>query len=204
MKTDNELIAEFMGLKYSREVDEDRSDCGGIYEKVTYYSYHPIPVDDYGDQVYVNREGLVEGQILKEGPLRYDSSWDWLMPVVEKINKLDDQIHLSIRGIELIRTIRKYVSMVQIKDAHMYIVEFIKWHNELPKPKDVFDTGAILPEHQPEPFDGSAELDTPEEALAKIANRQEKEESQDELVPEKLKNNKEALVDHIKNKLSKQ
>ena len=61
----------------------------------------------------------------------YESSWDMLMPVVEKINKLDDQIHLSIRGIELIRTIRKYVSMVQIKDAHLYIVEFIKWHNSL-------------------------------------------------------------------------
>jgi len=133
MKTDNWLIAEFMGMKYSKEVDEDRSDCGGIYEKVTYYSYHPIPVDDYGDQVYVNREGLIEGQILKEGPLKYDSSWDWLIPVVEKIEK-EKGIQIAIYPVACeIYYFGKCLTNItedsKISAIYKAVVEFIKWFN---------------------------------------------------------------------------
>lgn len=61
---------------------------------------------------------------------KYHESWDWLMPVFQSIKRLQDETHFDKRGEELIKTIDKYICLVQIKDAHMYIVEFIKWHNE--------------------------------------------------------------------------
>lgn len=73
MKTDNELIAEFMGEVLT---DEDHA--------------HNLTLDQ----------------------LPYRTNWNWLMPVVEKINRLDDQIHLNIRGIELIRTHRKRLETI--------------------------------------------------------------------------------------------
>jgi hypothetical protein len=103
MKTDNELIAEFMGLK------------------VTDY---PIQYSDRVEHHY-----YMDGDD-REIDLDYDTSWDWLMPVVEKIKKCgyDD------RGFELLKTIDHYLVMVQIADVHMYVAEFIKWYNNQPKP----------------------------------------------------------------------
>jgi len=82
MKTDNELIAKFMGM------------IQNPYDKKSFSK----------EQFYVFEDGEHLG--VWEYPA-FHTSWDWIMPVVEKINRLDDQIHLSIRGIELIRTIRK-------------------------------------------------------------------------------------------------
>jgi len=58
----NKLIAEFMGLSHCSE------------------GWITIP--------YHGREEVAEEEIVDE--LRYHTSWDWLMPVVEKINDLTD------------------------------------------------------------------------------------------------------------------
>jgi hypothetical protein len=74
-------------------------------------------------------------------PHRYDSSWDWLMPVVEKIAKnYDISIRYfdtdcacyinkqSIEGADICSYGNFEPSIVNVYKA---VVEFIKWHNEL-------------------------------------------------------------------------
>ena len=53
----------------------------------------------------------------------YDSSWDWLMPVVEKIRTINrgsasSEIYLAI-------------SKVDRLSAHEEVVNFIKWYNKV-------------------------------------------------------------------------
>lgn len=104
MKTDNEIIAEFMGL----DVD--------------------------GDNV---TDGTIETTI---GKLKYSTSWDWLMPVVEKINEtiypeLNERIdviiyrrtcHINDRQQIIIETTGKNM----LDCTYKAVVEFIKWHNQ--------------------------------------------------------------------------
>ena len=56
--------------------------------------------------------------------LKYHTSWDWLMPVVEKIYNIP-------KGNPLIED-RLTVSLISadIKFTHELIIEFIKWYNE--------------------------------------------------------------------------
>ena len=111
-KTDNELIAEFMGWKQS-----DGND--GVFHKGVWY-----------DQNFDHYDAL-----------KFDTSWDWLMPVVEKIDKLYREDFPP--GEEFVRRIlqkedpidRHYIDVIalplstSIKEAHKAVVEFIKWHN---------------------------------------------------------------------------
>lgn len=113
MKTDNELIAEFMGAEFVRKPDIFYPDR---YNETYIFQGHP-------------GNWRVEKEIrshLTEPMLCYHTDWDWLMPVVEKINKVDI---IDMRREQLQETIWRYVSKVQILDAHMYVVEFIKWYN---------------------------------------------------------------------------
>ena len=82
--SDNEMIAEFMGVDY-------------------------VDIDTYLEN---NKE------------LQYHTSWDWLMPVAEKIYKergLDDEIVLMIRD---------SVAELNIESMYKTIVEFIKQYND--------------------------------------------------------------------------
>src|SRR5688572_8321381 len=77
MKTDNELIAEFMG----------------VYEtKDSFDSYgHDIPCYYTDNGIYRTRTLTVPGKTFSDfcKAAQYHTSWDWLMPVVEKIHALD-------------------------------------------------------------------------------------------------------------------
>ena len=60
----------------------------------------------------------------------YHSSWDWLMPVVEKIYSSNEYVKYkdTMSGIfneEPVRINSKYISV-----THEAVVEFIKWYNE--------------------------------------------------------------------------
>lgn len=103
--TDNELIAEFMGLPLTKKVV---AFTGGMRtEPFQRWKYH--------------------------------ESWDWLMPVLEKIQALG--YDYTVKGIgkeDTIVTIycdtytsnRKKVSMVAIEAYYQSVVEFIKWYNQ--------------------------------------------------------------------------
>lgn len=79
--------------------------------------------------------------------LKYHSSWDWLMPVVEKIIDIDitpapnwtgyrieivPRGYVKISGVFPMAPIFKNVSIEGslIKATWLAVVEFIKWHNE--------------------------------------------------------------------------
>lgn len=110
--TDNELIAEFMGAKSRKIITMDE----------TFIVY------DFGAHTYE-----VDG-------LNYDKSWDWLMPVVEKIELLQYEFEIASSGTQIISTaysegdyydeFTTYDSKEETKIQVVYkaIVKFVKWH----------------------------------------------------------------------------
>lgn len=76
--------------------------------------------------------GGVELMQLTINDCRYHSSWDWLMPVVEKIRLLWDDTKLDLQLLEehsdasRIRDLRVWAERGSVWLA---VVEFIKWYN---------------------------------------------------------------------------
>jgi hypothetical protein len=90
---DNKLIAEFMG------------------------GY--TPYEKFGD----NTEYYYKGKYVKLENMEFHKSWDWLMPVLKKINL---QIHPDTYGLwRMINTPTEY----PIEKVHAQAVYFIKEHN---------------------------------------------------------------------------
>jgi Pyruvate/2-oxoacid:ferredoxin oxidoreductase delta subunit len=91
----NEAITLFMGYKFTYLSEEDFSDIGGLETKCKIYSKIPLEVDYSLDSIhwrddrdkffFVTLSGWDINPAINE--LKYNSSWDWLMPVVEKIEK---------------------------------------------------------------------------------------------------------------------
>lgn len=79
---------------------------------------------------------------LEPKEMQYHSSWDWLMPVVDKIRMLeiveDFNINITcdvcIEGISNL-SIHIYVegNSTTLKTTYKAVVEFIKWHNKQEK-----------------------------------------------------------------------
>ena len=90
---DNKLIALFMGL------EEDGVD-GYLVDMDKDYGY----------------------QVIHESCFLYDSSWDWLMPVVKKIYQLglDNESALLVRDA---------VTEANLDNTYQAVVEFIKTYN---------------------------------------------------------------------------
>lgn len=132
MIENNKLIAEFMGLKV---ISKDE------------YLKHP-----QHETLNVNEYSIIEYQ-------RYHKSWDWLMPVVEKIESLnlgdntlktifsEEDVYLNssvsfsimykecyINFFGEMKVYENWISVTEcdskIKAAYTAVVEFIKWYNE--------------------------------------------------------------------------
>lgn len=113
-KADNELIAEFMGISFDESgqcTDPERKYCWrpGCYD--------PLRVEH----------------------LQYDTSWNWLMPAVEKIDSmmpainipddlgsLRDGTHLSDRYME----VAALPIATPMPEVYTAVVAFIKWYNQ--------------------------------------------------------------------------
>ena len=97
---DNKLIAEFMGATY-------------ITAK------QPNP---YWENVPDN------GQYLDTKRLKYHSSWDWLMPVVEKIQEVvgDNE---ELFETDMFESLINTIPYANIEDSFKVVIEFIKWYN---------------------------------------------------------------------------
>jgi len=122
----NKLIAEFMGAKY----DKDTSFC-----------MHP-------NDLWLPIHGVVNYKTTESGSgktLHYHSSWDWLMPVVEKIESmLHDDIVITIEYKDcLIPVVAGTFKTdndgfdIHIKGAeskinavYQAVIEFITWYNK--------------------------------------------------------------------------
>ena len=109
---DNKLIAEFMGVKPTILGDE-----------ITYEMYGAI------DCI---KDGLDEQHFFLEEELMFHDSWDWLMPVVEKIESLG--YVFTIQGGkaeygEMISKTRCIIAEGKLSSTYKAAVEFIKEYN---------------------------------------------------------------------------
>lgn len=129
----NKLIAEFRGGKY---VDE----C--LMEFEDFYAVKEIVE---GDFIYTNCFD-------SDNELQFHSSWDWLMPVVEKIESLEgldvlgfcsfakEPYSVDIKAfstcINVYGTASHKPSIsfkrvgTKLENTYLAVVEFIKWYNE--------------------------------------------------------------------------
>ena len=110
------LIAEFMGYKVMKE-------------------------NDFLNYNYPKNTNL--DNIMIDVAMTYHKSWDWLMPVVEKIEGLAiekyNPIKVEINGTSTyikkaseprFNISRAYSVKSRIQATHKAVVEFIKWYNE--------------------------------------------------------------------------
>ena len=112
MKTDNELIAEFMGFK--------------PYHDSRYGEMWPDPS---------RKDNPVVMAML------YEKSWDWLMPVVEKIATINpvQQVSVSTLKTRIWFSVSSKESFIEAQGKSMInkcyntVVEFIKWYNQQSK-----------------------------------------------------------------------
>lgn len=107
----NVLIAEFMGF-----VKEDK-----FYKYIEWDENS----DDFGGQFYIEPQNMY-----------FNTSWDWIMPVVEKINEIDN---FKFRVEVCYKSCYIWDGDVQISvwgncestiiAVYKAVVEFIKWYN---------------------------------------------------------------------------
>jgi len=64
--------------------------------------------------------------------LQYDQSWDWLMPVIQKIKQLQwDSVKNYDLGFEADLVLRLEI-WTPIEQVWKAVIDFIKWHNSQP------------------------------------------------------------------------
>jgi|ERR1035437_2115565 hypothetical protein len=107
----NKLIAEFVG----KEVPHTQMTFAG--NRITTY----VKVSDLGDEDW------------KRVMLCYHSSWNYLMPVVEKILKTDTGT-LDVYSLYVSDSLRT----ANINDVFEAVIDYIKWYNKY-KSKNVSD-----------------------------------------------------------------
>ena len=91
-------------------------------------------VTDYNDEFLRDKKGTWED-------VKYHSSWDWLMPVVEKIESLSCNVNIINKYCQIIRfeggapRFQKSItdSQTKIENTWLAVVEFIKWYNQTKK-----------------------------------------------------------------------
>ena len=97
---DNKLIAEFMGL------------------------------DSFKDSLASLHQGKINVDVDVYEQAQYHTSWDWLMPVVEKCLEKHNNL---INGRDVIDTsyssIAQALQVVSLKETYKAVVEFIKEYN---------------------------------------------------------------------------
>jgi hypothetical protein len=136
---DNKIIAEFMGLKQSKWP-------GGELlwvQKSFIENFHDV--EDY----LVESKFDWENSLPQCKELLYHISWDWLMPVVEKIEEIYDYYHghIDVHIVSNSCTIKStnfesdysdsepphhfntYTLGSKLKSTYIAVVEFIKWYN---------------------------------------------------------------------------
>lgn len=116
--SDNELIAEFMGAKYQKR------------------SFFPL-TSWRGDWFFIFTESDGREWIRQKEELEYDTSWDWLMPVVEKCEQINDEKQKQFPEYKSLDdptgwrawSYRHITLSTNINRVHEDVVEFIKFYN---------------------------------------------------------------------------
>ncbi len=130
MKTEtenNKLIAKFMGnttirinVPFEYDLGEELPTSGNLCKSIA----------DAEEEVRTEiDEGVITGyEVSMEAP-EYDTSWDWLMPVVEKCFEREEgarNVHMNLNDALI---------TINISEVYKAVVEFIKWYNNIPEPE---------------------------------------------------------------------
>jgi hypothetical protein len=117
----NKLIAYFMSAEKCEWYDDFNNNCKGL---------------------------RIDGELYPENRLQYHSSWDWLMPVTEKIENIDFSVHIGngfycsiskfenddnpFDGVYISSEVDPIYGKVdsKIKGVWLAVIEFIKWYNQ--------------------------------------------------------------------------
>lgn len=112
MKTDNELIAEFIGYERSREPWEN------------------------DEHAYTMKLNPVWNKWVIPSNMCFNTSWDWLMPVVEKIESIEGVRFIIERNKVVVLTYAVHpeyfcrkTTETKLTTIYNAVVEFIKWYN---------------------------------------------------------------------------
>ncbi len=128
----NKLIAEFMSLEKVKEYDDEDN-----------WFYVP-------DRLHLNNEFSYKNEVdyTKSNMLPYNCSYDWLMPVVEKIEKLGETKDTYGKLVDITTTYIKISKgcangdftidlklpanskLSKLEALYKAVVLFIKWYNE--------------------------------------------------------------------------
>jgi hypothetical protein len=109
----NKLIADFMGFEYNGtdSFGNDNYRIPDVYREF----FHCSHFDN----------------------LHFDRSWEWLMPVIFKINKnhncitiKGDYIKLEVRSINRLSRTSRFNKYGEIGAAYRTVTEFMTWYNE--------------------------------------------------------------------------
>lgn len=128
----NKLIAEFMGQPTMIWNDPDPIE-GNDY-RVVYFKElcDRTALIQYGVGE-INSEAEVFLSELEDINLKYHTSWDWLIPVMKKIDSIANE-EMDFSDYDDYREkyvfIRDITLCNDILDAYNQVIEFIKWYNE--------------------------------------------------------------------------
>lgn len=99
-ETNNKLIAEFMGVK--------------PLQSPYHWVHADVEYEMYGVLDFIV-DGVDEKHFFRADELEFHKSWDWLMPVVEKIYQLDSNAD--------------FFGSINLEATYKEVVGFIKQHN---------------------------------------------------------------------------
>lgn len=75
---------------------------------------------------------VIDNVVLKENELQYHTSWDWLKPVINKINSINKVELGDLEATdELIGNIHREDRLCNLIQAHEAVIEFIKSYNQI-------------------------------------------------------------------------
>lgn len=87
--------------------------------------------------------GATRGRFFNYDELKYNESWDWLMPVVEKIESFPDtSIVFEVENLIIITVItnktpyqtkqfsNRLENLSKIEAVYKVVIDFINWHNK--------------------------------------------------------------------------
>ena len=116
MKEQNKLIAEFMGY----ETDNIEVTMPENFREV--YRFESAPSDFFSSTLF------------KLQDCKFHSSWDWLMPVVEKIESLGHGVTIYRKGCHINNeasfSVNGFKHSSKIEQTYKAVVEFINWYNQ--------------------------------------------------------------------------
>lgn len=129
----NQLIAEFMGWSYIDETYEIGSKPFKAWE--TPYTQEKWVISGIS-------EGWEPVNTFTTEELLFHTSWDWLMPVVEKIESIEEgkyQIDILQEGCRACVQCQTFIDntvskmpegSTKLESAYKTVIDFINWYNE--------------------------------------------------------------------------